>query len=93
MMLKIEMMMFLLLLTMMMMMILSSLDFISDNAITLHHIGPQSLVRGVATASVSEEIVVDALKPILDPSARPLLVCCNLGRHHTGSPHHSICLP
>ena len=27
---------------------------------------------------------MEALRSILDPQCRPLLVCCNLGRHHTG---------
>jgi hypothetical protein len=61
-----------------------SLDFISDNSIELFHYASQSLSRGASTASVSEDIVVMALKKILDRSSHPILICCNLGRHHTG---------
>jgi hypothetical protein len=63
---------------------LYSLDFLSDNNIDLFHYAAQSLSRGTAAASVSEDIVVMALKKILDRSSHPILVCCNLGRHHTG---------
>jgi tyrosine-protein phosphatase OCA1 len=34
---------------------------------------------------LSEEIVVSALKLILDPKNYPLLVMCGLGRHRTGT--------
>ncbi|EOD11462.1 hypothetical protein EMIHUDRAFT_76826 [Emiliania huxleyi CCMP1516] len=34
---------------------------------------------------VSEEVVVEGLRRVLDPSSYPLLVMCNLGRHRTGT--------
>lgn len=36
-------------------------------------------------APVSEEVVVEGLRLVLDPSSYPLLVTCNLGRHRTGT--------
>jgi tyrosine-protein phosphatase OCA1 len=34
---------------------------------------------------VSEDMVIEALAMILDKSHYPLYVCCNLGRHRTGT--------
>jgi len=34
---------------------------------------------------VSEDVVIRALRVILNPENYPLLVCCNLGRHRTGT--------
>ena len=34
---------------------------------------------------ISENLIIDALHSILNPSAYPILVMCNLGRHRTGT--------
>jgi len=39
---------------------------------------------------VSEELVIEALNIILDPSKYPMAVMCNLGRHRTGTCRSSI---
>eukprot|EP00761_Pharyngomonas_kirbyi_P001200 gb/GECH01001203.1/.p1 GENE.gb/GECH01001203.1/~~gb/GECH01001203.1/.p1 ORF type:complete len:166 (+),score=41.82 gb/GECH01001203.1/:1-498(+) len=57
--------------------------FIQDQEIVLYHIGKSG--TNVAWGPVSEDMVLQALEKILDPSHYPLAVMCNLGRHRTGT--------
>ncbi|KAJ3011629.1 tyrosine-protein phosphatase required for protection against superoxide stress (By similarity) [Thoreauomyces humboldtii] len=57
------------------------LDFIEDQETALHQFG-QSTAAG---DPMSEDVVLDALAYILDPTRYPLIVMCNLGRHRTGT--------
>lgn len=60
-----------------------SLNFIEDQEIALHHLGISASAN--AWDPISEEVVLEALELILDPSNYPMMVMCNLGRHRTGS--------
>ncbi|KAJ3051939.1 tyrosine-protein phosphatase required for protection against superoxide stress (By similarity) [Rhizophlyctis rosea] len=62
------------------------LNFIDDQEIKLHHLA----LHGTAPSSnawdpMSEEVVLEALELILDPTNYPLVIMCNLGRHRTGT--------
>eukprot|EP00051_Salpingoeca_urceolata_P006029 m.80146 g.80146 ORF g.80146 m.80146 type:complete len:160 (+) comp14653_c0_seq1:271-750(+) len=53
-------------------------QFAEENTINLVHLGKKHV-------TVSEEMVLEALDIILRLGSFPLLVCCKLGRHHTGT--------
>lgn len=57
-------------------------SFAAEHGTTFIHLGQQSSL-GPGSA-ISEEIALRALNLILDPLQYPLLISCNLGRHHTG---------
>eukprot|EP00729_Bicosta_minor_P002456 gene2456-7772_t len=61
-------------------------EFVADHKIEFHHVG-QEVRPSLAGSgsSVSEEMVLSALAVVLDRSKYPLLIACNLGRHHTGT--------
>ncbi|CAO3623275.1 unnamed protein product [Mucor fragilis] len=61
----------------------TSLDFIDDQEIQLHHLGVVSSVN--AWDPITEEAVLQALELILNPSNYPMMIMCNLGRHRTGT--------
>lgn len=58
-------------------------EFCSTRHITLHHLGV--LYTTNAWDPVTEEMVLQALNLLVDPSSYPVLVMCNLGRHRTGT--------
>ena len=57
------------------------LMWLEDQHIEIFHLGEAAL----SAKPVSEETVLEGLHVLLDPSAYPLLVMCNLGRHRTGT--------
>jgi len=61
--------------------------FVADHGIRLEQLdGDGNRGGGVMPASaVSENTVINALAILLNPSSYPVLVCCSLGRHNTGS--------
>eukprot|EP00967_Tisochrysis_lutea_P124708 scaffold208729_cov45-Tisochrysis_lutea.AAC.1 len=59
-------------------------SWMSEQRVELVRLGGESGVLS-AWKPVSEEVVVEGLQQILDPSSYPLLVMCNLGRHRTGT--------
>lgn len=59
------------------------LSFIDDQDIEFYHLGLNNASN--PWDPISEDVVVEALELILDPSVYPLLVMCNLGRHRTGT--------
>ena len=63
-----------------------SKEFVADHKIEFHHVG-QEVRPSLAGSgsSVSEEMVLSALGVVLDRTKYPLLIACNLGRHHTGT--------
>ncbi|KAJ3042697.1 tyrosine-protein phosphatase required for protection against superoxide stress (By similarity) [Rhizophlyctis rosea] len=68
------------------------LNFIDDQEIKLHHLQLQGGAPSNAWDPMSEEVVLEALELILDPTNYPLVVMCNLGRHRTGE-NISLALP
>lgn len=60
-----------------------SLHFCADQNIELHHLGV--LYSTNAWDPITEEIVLQALHLLVQPSTYPCLVMCNLGRHRTGT--------
>ena len=62
----------------------SLLTWLEDQGINLIHLG-DDVGRRSPWKPVSEETVLEGLHVLLDPSAYPLLVMCNLGRHRTGT--------
>lgn len=64
--------------------LLISLNFVDDQEIELVHLGMDTQQN--PWNPISEDIVISALRIILDPSNYPLAVMCNLGRHRTGIP-------
>jgi len=58
-------------------------QFVNDQDIQLIHLGLDTHQN--SWNPISEEIVISALKLILDPDNYPLLVMCGLGRHRTGT--------
>jgi len=59
------------------------LNFVDDQEIELVHLGMDTQQN--PWNPISEDIVISALRIILDPSNYPLAVMCNLGRHRTGT--------
>ena len=60
------------------------LKWLDNRQIELVHLGEDVGTRS-PWKPVSEEMVVDGLHQLLDPSSYPLIVMCNLGRHRTGT--------
>ena len=58
-------------------------EFLKEQRITLHHMSNGD--NPTAFQRISEQLVLDSLGPMLDPESYPILVCCNLGRHRTGT--------
>ncbi|KYQ91954.1 putative tyrosine phosphatase family protein [Tieghemostelium lacteum] len=58
-------------------------NFVEDQDIELIHLGMDTHQN--PWNPISEEIVISALKIILNPESYPLMVMCNLGRHRTGT--------
>ena len=58
------------------------LQFVEDQEIELIHLGMDTHQN--PWNPISEEIVITALKLLLDPKNYPALVTCGLGRHRTG---------
>lgn len=60
------------------------LKWMDDRQIELVHLG-EDVGKRSPWKPVSEEMVVDGLHQLLEPSHYPLIVMCNLGRHRTGT--------
>jgi hypothetical protein len=60
-----------------------SLDFCASHSITVHHLGV--LYSTNAWDPITEDIVLQALHLLVQPSTYPVLVMCNMGRHRTGT--------
>lgn len=60
----------------------TSLNFVQDQDIYLHHLGDDADVK---YDPITEEVVLQALDIIIDPASSPLMIMCNLGRHRTGT--------
>ncbi|BGP40380.1 tyrosine-protein phosphatase required for protection against superoxide stress (By similarity) [Rhodotorula kratochvilovae] len=58
-------------------------QFLQEHNITLHHLGADDYAA--TYDPLSEETVLEALDLILNPDNGPTLVCCNQGRHRTGT--------
>ncbi|KAF2075497.1 hypothetical protein CYY_003189 [Polysphondylium violaceum] len=58
-------------------------NFVEDQDIELIHLGMDTHQN--PWNPISEEIVISALKIILNPDNYPLHIMCNLGRHRTGT--------
>ncbi|KDN52077.1 putative tyrosine phosphatase family protein [Tilletiaria anomala UBC 951] len=58
-------------------------DFCLQQGITLHHLGV--LYATNAWDPITEEVVLQALNLLVQPSTYPVVVMCNLGRHRTGT--------
>jgi len=62
------------------------LNFVEDQEIRFVHLGKESIYQSQNPWNpISEDMVIKALKHILDNSAYPLLIMCNQGRHRTGT--------
>eukprot|EP01112_Ceratiomyxa_fruticulosa_P005641 TRINITY_DN1638_c0_g1_i2.p1 TRINITY_DN1638_c0_g1~~TRINITY_DN1638_c0_g1_i2.p1 ORF type:complete len:171 (-),score=28.78 TRINITY_DN1638_c0_g1_i2:85-597(-) len=63
------------------------LNFIDDQSIELSHLGMENYVPSSASGwnPISEDVVIEALRLILNPSHYPLAIIDNLGRHRTGT--------
>ena len=61
-----------------------SQNFLDDQDIEAHHLGMSEHYQNPWNP-VSEDMVIEALQMILDTRNYPLYVCCNLGRHRTGT--------
>ncbi|CEH12559.1 tyrosine phosphatase family protein [Ceraceosorus bombacis] len=59
------------------------LDFCAAHSIQLHHLGV--LYSTNAWDPITEDVVLQALHLLVQPSTYPVLVMCNLGRHRTGT--------
>eukprot|EP00036_Acanthoecidae_sp_10tr_P008039 CAMPEP_0182921400 /NCGR_PEP_ID=MMETSP0105_2-20130417/4123_1 /TAXON_ID=81532 ORGANISM="Acanthoeca-like sp., Strain 10tr" /NCGR_SAMPLE_ID=MMETSP0105_2 /ASSEMBLY_ACC=CAM_ASM_000205 /LENGTH=167 /DNA_ID=CAMNT_0025058919 /DNA_START=313 /DNA_END=813 /DNA_ORIENTATION=- len=60
-------------------------NFIADHELHFYHLEREKGAGPSMGSTVSEDIVVKALKHILSVENYPLLIACNLGRHHTGT--------
>lgn len=60
----------------------NSLNFLQDQEIHLYHLGVENAVN---YDPITEEVVLQALDLIINPSSSPLMIMCNLGRHRTGT--------
>lgn len=70
---------------------MGSYNFIDDQGIELFHLGKESNLVANPWNTISEDMVISALKLILDPKNYPLSVMCNLGRHRTGTLPLHLC--
>jgi tyrosine-protein phosphatase OCA1 len=59
-----------------------SLNFLDDQEIRLYHLGVENAVN---YDPITEEVVLQALDIVINPSSAPLIIMCNLGRHRTGT--------
>eukprot|EP00668_Euglena_longa_P029440 GGOE01036788.1.p2 GENE.GGOE01036788.1~~GGOE01036788.1.p2 ORF type:complete len:164 (+),score=43.30 GGOE01036788.1:26-517(+) len=59
-------------------------DFLQEHAIRLEHLVPADSAER-SSEMVTEGTVVAALRILLDPGWYPVLVCCSVGRHRTGT--------
>jgi len=60
-------------------------NFTEEQQINLIHLGVDSLSSSATWNPISEDVVISALRLILDTSLYPLAMMCNLGRHRTGT--------
>jgi tyrosine-protein phosphatase OCA1 len=60
------------------------LSFVDEQQIKLIHLGAEESHRNPWNM-LSEGVVIEALKYILQPEYYPLLLCCRAGRHRTGT--------
>ncbi|KAL6065749.1 tyrosine-protein phosphatase required for protection against superoxide stress (By similarity) [Balamuthia mandrillaris] len=62
-------------------------NFVDDQDIDLLHLGMEDSQMRIANpwSPISEDVVISALKVILEPKNYPLAIMCNLGRHRTGT--------
>eukprot|EP00050_Salpingoeca_kvevrii_P022113 m.121286 g.121286 ORF g.121286 m.121286 type:complete len:144 (-) comp9602_c0_seq3:2453-2884(-) len=58
-------------------------NFSQDHGIKFEHVGRQAIFG--SSRLLSEEAVLAALQHILQLENYPILICCNLGRHNTGT--------
>ncbi|KAJ3104669.1 tyrosine-protein phosphatase required for protection against superoxide stress (By similarity) [Phlyctochytrium bullatum] len=58
-------------------------DFLDDQEVSLKHLGANASAN--AWDPISEDVVLEALDCILDPTNYPIMIMCNLGRHRTGT--------
>ncbi|GJN90724.1 hypothetical protein Rhopal_003738-T1 [Rhodotorula paludigena] len=58
-------------------------QFAREHSIALHHLGADDYAA--TYDPLTEDTVLHALDLILNPDNAPLLVCCNQGRHRTGT--------
>eukprot|EP01113_Clastostelium_recurvatum_P016435 TRINITY_DN19400_c0_g1_i1.p1 TRINITY_DN19400_c0_g1~~TRINITY_DN19400_c0_g1_i1.p1 ORF type:complete len:183 (+),score=44.23 TRINITY_DN19400_c0_g1_i1:43-549(+) len=63
------------------------LNFIEDQEIELLHLGVETTPTPSSHTwnPISEDVVISALRVVLDQASYPLAVMCNLGRHRTGT--------
>ncbi|KAI9675922.1 MAG: tyrosine-protein phosphatase required for protection against superoxide stress (By similarity) [Trizodia sp. TS-e1964] len=59
------------------------LRFAAEKEVTIHHLG--IVEDGNPWDPLTELCVVDALRHIIDSRNHPLLICCGMGRHRTGT--------
>eukprot|EP01104_Vermistella_antarctica_P006223 TRINITY_DN16944_c0_g1_i1.p1 TRINITY_DN16944_c0_g1~~TRINITY_DN16944_c0_g1_i1.p1 ORF type:complete len:165 (+),score=26.31 TRINITY_DN16944_c0_g1_i1:351-845(+) len=60
------------------------LNFIDDQGIELYHLGVDGSY-GNPWSTITEDVVIQAMNLMLNPDNYPMYVCCNLGRHRTGT--------
>ena len=64
----------------------NSAGFVADHGIRFVHLrGDEAGAVAVSASMVDEDTVVEALTVLLDRKSHPVLVCCGLGRHNTGT--------
>ncbi|KAI9829860.1 MAG: hypothetical protein M1819_005958 [Sarea resinae] len=59
------------------------LAFADENELTMHHLGIAE--GGNPWDPLTEQCVIDALYHVINTDNFPLLVCCGMGRHRTGT--------
>ncbi|KAL0638583.1 tyrosine-protein phosphatase required for protection against superoxide stress (By similarity) [Maublancomyces gigas] len=59
------------------------LGWVDDRDIKLYHLGLQE--GGAPWDAITVESITDALEHIINPENFPILVCCAMGRHRTGT--------
>lgn len=63
--------------------VLTLTQFMREQGIDLHQMSGTG--TGAVGERISEQLVLDSLRVLLDPGAYPLAIMCNLGRHRTGT--------
>ncbi|CAI9292495.1 unnamed protein product [Lactuca saligna] len=61
-----------------------NLEFLNANAIQLHQFGIQKSKDQNPIMEIQEGKIRDALKVLMDPKNRPVLIHCKRGKHRTG---------
>ncbi|CAH1420377.1 unnamed protein product [Lactuca virosa] len=61
-----------------------NLEFLNANAIQLHQLGIQKSKDHNPIMEIQEGKIRDALKALMDPKNRPVLIHCKRGKHRTG---------